>query len=63
MNYFGWKTIVNYQMGMSISGLLITIARIIVVAILGSDDGNKLPIIAYVFVAEMFVFITLYVNL
>ena len=63
INYLGTVVVSRFTIGTAISGLMLVVLRMIIVAILGSDESNTLPIWIYMVLAILFNFFNLVLNI
>lgn len=63
INYLSESCVSKFTIGTALSGLGITVLRMIIVSIAGTDDSLTFPIILYFIIAMLFNFFTLSSNL
>ncbi len=63
INYLSQSVVSKFTIGTALSGLSITVLRMIIVAIAGTNDELTFPIIIYFIIAILFNFFTLFSNL
>ena len=63
INYLSESCVARFTIGTALSGLSITILRMIIISIAGTDDSLTFPIILYFIIAILFNFFTLFSNL
>ena len=63
INFLGNSTVSRYTIGTAAGGLCINALRIVIVAILGSEESAKTPIILYIVLALVFNFFDLTINI
>lgn len=62
INYLSESVVSKFTIGTALSGLSITVIRMIIVAIAGADEGDTTPIIIYFIIAICFNVFTLQQN-
>ncbi len=53
----------RFTIGTALSGLSVTLLRVIIVAIAGSERSNKTPIIIYFAIAVVYNFVDMFLNI
>lgn len=63
INYLGGVVVSRFTIGTAISGLMLVVMRMVIVAFMGSDESNTLPIWIYMSLAILFNFFNMGLNI
>jgi hypothetical protein len=62
INYLGEDTVSTYTIGSAVSGLSLTVIRMLNVSFMGSSEADVWPIVIFMVIAIIFNFFCLYMN-